>query len=181
MLVEEAPERERDASLPIVETGIHVDVALLGQPPDDKAGIADDRPVLVLDEGQLALRRFGEAPHGIERHDFIGDVRFPQEAFDLEAERTGIGDAPGLAELVQSDRHHEEPRTTRLERTPGDVRRPATTVPPFFRDSAASPTSDMTTGGRHSAITFAAWASFSIFCISDFRPPIGRWRSNETW
>src|SRR5512132_4026703 len=101
MLVEEAPERERDASLPIVERGIHVDVALLGQPPDDQAGIADDRPVLVLDEGQLALGRFGEAPPGIERHDLVDDVRFPQEALYLEAEGTGIGDAPGFTELVQ--------------------------------------------------------------------------------
>ena len=80
---------------------------------DSRAIIRVESPtcsVFILDEGQLALRRFGEAPPGIEWHDLIGDVRLPQEAFYLEAEWTGIGDAPSLAELVQSDRHHEEPR-----------------------------------------------------------------------
>ena len=137
MLIKHAPERKRDASLPIVERVI------------------------------LALGRFGEAPPGIERHDLIGDVRFPQEAFHLEAEWTGIGDAPGLAELVQSDRHHGEARSGRLERTPGEILRPAT-VPLFLRDCAASPISNITTAGRLSATTLATWASLSIFCISNF-------------
>jgi hypothetical protein len=87
---------------------------------------------------------------------------FPQEAFDFEAEWTGIGDTPGLAKLVQSDRHYEEPRRTRLERTPGDVLRPATTASPFLRDVAASPIRDMITGGRHKAMILAAWAILSI-------------------
>jgi hypothetical protein len=81
MLVKHAPECKRDASLPIIERGIHVDVALSREPPDNQGGVADDRSVLILDEGQLALRRFGEAPPGIERHDLVGDIRFPQEAF----------------------------------------------------------------------------------------------------
>src|SRR6266511_788997 len=181
MLVEHAPAGKRDASLPIAQRGVHVDVALPGEPCDNQAGVADDCPVLILDEGQLALGRFGEAPPGIEQHDLIGDVRFPQEAFYLEAEWTGIGDAPGLAELVQSERHHEEPRGARLERTPGDVLRPATTAPPFQRDIAASPTSDMITGGRHSAITFAACPNLPVFSILT-SPFFSQWRrSDQTW
>jgi hypothetical protein len=38
-------------------------------------------------------------------------------------------------------------------------------APPFLRDSAASLINDMTTGGKHSATTLAAWASLSISCI----------------
>jgi hypothetical protein len=126
--------------------------------------------------GALAKLRLGS------NGDLVSDVRFPQEAFEFEAKGAGIGDAPRLAKLVQSDSHHQEPRSTRLEHTPGEVLRMATIVPRFFGDKAANPINDVTTGGRHSAIAFPAWANLSIFCMSKFISFFSRWRRcDQTW
>jgi hypothetical protein len=42
-----------------------------------------------------------------------------------------------------------------------------TTARPFFRDSAASPINDITTGGRHSATIFVACSKVPIFRTPD--------------
>ena len=61
-------------------------------------------------------------------------------------------------------RHPVPPRCTAPGVAAGRV--PAVTAAlPFLRDDAASPMSDITTGGKHKATTLAAWASLSIFCM----------------
>ena len=74
---------------------------------------------------------------------------------------------------------HAAPVRRSVGRAGADRLPETTAAPPFFRDSAANPMTDMTTGGRHSAITFAASSNLPIFCISNVAPPISRRRRTD--
>ena len=136
--------------------------------------------VAVVHQRVHPVRLFGEAPDRI-------DPPFSSSLIKVRS--------------VQCRRHRRCYRLARLERRrrvnmrklhAAPVRRsvgpagplaPTTAAPPFFRDSAASPISDMTTGGRHRATTFgAACSNVPSFRISNFTSPISRLRrTDQTW
>jgi hypothetical protein len=77
---------------------------------------------------------------------------------------------------------HAAPVRRAVGRAGWDCLPVTTTARPFFRDSAASPINDITTGGRHSATTFVACSNLPMFRISNLSASFSRWRgSDQTW
>src|SRR5579872_5549947 len=107
LIFQHALHRPGERALERVKTAIEIDAIGTLEMRADESGIGDDKPIIV-DEGQLALRRGLRAA----ALPLVGKPRHLELHFRLHHERTGVGKAESRAEAEQCD--HGMPLTTEL-------------------------------------------------------------------